>query len=93
MARRSGKKGGRAASSGSGFPTWGIYALGGLAIAGIIYGLTKYGPTSEAISGWIDSATGYFGEEDADEFAESDFSEEDESTASDTRSGYGSSTL
>jgi hypothetical protein len=71
----------RGGNSGGGFPSWGLYALGGLAIAGIIYGLSKYGPTSEAISGWVDSATGYFGgEDDTDEYAGGDYTDEDEGT-------------
>lgn len=93
MARKTGKsKSGRASrNSGGGFPSWGIYALGGLAIAGIIYGLSKYGPTSETINGWIDSASGYFGDEDeADELTDSDLSEEEDESATAGTGGYGS---
>ena len=81
-------------SSGGGFPSWGLYALGGLAIAGIIYGLSKYGPTSETLSGWVDSATGFMGGgEDEDTAYGSDYEEEDEGTTNatgGTGTGYGS---
>ena len=95
---RGGNRGGgrrnRGGNSGGGFPSWGIYALGGLAIAGIIYGLSKYGPTSETLSGWVESATGFMGGgEDEDTAYGSDYEEEDEGTtnaAGGTGAGYGS---
>lgn len=78
MASKGNRKGGRSSSSnrggkrssnsGGGFPSWGIYALGGLAIAGIIYGLSKYGPTGETLSGWIDSANDLIGGSSDDDY-------------------------
>jgi hypothetical protein len=70
-----------------------LYAIGGLAIAGIIYGLSKYGPTSETLSGWVESASGFVGlsDDDVDEFADDDFDEEEEGTTNATGgSSYGS---
>jgi hypothetical protein len=91
---RGGNKGGsrggnRGGNNGGGFPSWGLYALGGLAIAGIIYGLSKYGPTSETINSWVDSATGFVGgsDDDVDEYGADDFDEEDEGTTNATGSG------
>ncbi len=87
------RSGSRTSNSSSGFPSWGLYAIGGLAIAGIVYGLSKYGPTSETISGWVESAGEFVGlsDDDVDEFADDDFDEEEEGTTSATgSSSYGS---
>lgn len=83
--------GNRGGNNSGGFPNWGLYALGGLAIAGIIYGLSKYGPTSETLSGWVESATGFMGaDDDIDEYADDDFDEEEEGTTNATGgSSYG----
>jgi hypothetical protein len=85
---RGGNRGGNRGNDG-GFPSWGLYALGGLAIAGIIYGLSKYGPTSETINSWVDSATGFMGgsDDDVDEYGADDFDEEEEGTTNATGSG------
>ena len=92
---RGGGRGARSGgNSGGGFPSWGLYALGGLAIAGIIYGLAKYGPTSETLSGWVDSATGWMGGGEDEEMAYGDdYEGEEEGTANaagGTNTGYGS---